>query len=153
MSKNNGVDSDMSYAPPLFWFCQCFTFAKPGPLPGRCSGWLCGPPQVCVVRWAPEHTQSRASLTGRWDPLRWSLSQLSERSSMLFYDSTYKPVNHLQYRGKKPKRDKIREVGQPRFLAESSLNYCTLKRSIAKCLGSKIDLIIRIAKIIVSQRM
>ncbi len=56
--------------------------------------------------------------------------------------------------GKKAKRDKIREVGQPRSLAESSLNYCTMKRSIAaKCLVSKIDLIRRITKVIVSQRM
>lgn len=81
------------YALPLF--CG-FTFARPGLLPGRCSGWLCDPPQVCVVQWAPAHTQSRPSLTVRWDLLRWSLSQLSERSSTRSYDSTYMPVNHLQ---------------------------------------------------------
>lgn len=59
--SEHGIDNNMI----LCLILPEVTSARPGPLPGRCSGWLYGPPQECVVRWAPARTQSRANQTER----------------------------------------------------------------------------------------
>lgn len=81
------------------WFgpvCVCeITSARSGLPRGRCSCWPYAHPQVSEARWAPTHTRSRESPTRRSGPLRWSPSQLSERSLVRAYGSTYRPAGLL----------------------------------------------------------